>query len=154
MADNLTPITSDQLPKVTTAQDTDLVTLGINGNFVSMTLANLKEVLGINALNTKIGAITTEYFTHNDTAIWVTPGTYILLMNYSVSGTGQLDLNFYNFTDAESLGFALNFSSPSAERGDIVRAISVEESKQIGIHITGSGSLNSIGVQVTSVQLK
>lgn len=54
MADNLTPITSDQLSKVTTAQDTDLVTLGINGNFVSMTLANLKEVLGINALNTKI----------------------------------------------------------------------------------------------------
>lgn len=53
MADNLTPITSDQLSKVTTAQDTDLVTLGINGNFVSMTLANLKEVLGINALNTK-----------------------------------------------------------------------------------------------------
>lgn len=52
MADNLTPITSDQLSKVTTAQDTDLVTLGINGNFVSMTLANLKEVLGINALNT------------------------------------------------------------------------------------------------------
>ena len=54
MADNLTPITSDQLSKVTTAQDTDLVTLGINGNFVSMTLANLKEVLGINALNTKM----------------------------------------------------------------------------------------------------
>ena len=54
MADSLTPITSDQLSKVTTAQDTDLVTLGINGNFVSMTLANLKEVLGINALNTKI----------------------------------------------------------------------------------------------------
>ena len=108
----------------------------------------------VTQLNTKIGAITTEYFTYNDAAIWVTPGTYILLMNYSVSGTGQLDLNFYNFTDAESLGFALNFSSPSAERGDIVRAISVEESKQIGIHITGSGSLNSIGVQVTSVQLK
>ena len=54
MADSLTPITSDQLSKVTTAQDTDLVTLGINGDFVSMTLANLKEVLGINALNTKI----------------------------------------------------------------------------------------------------
>lgn len=52
MADNLTPITSDQLSKVTTAKDTDLVTLGINGNFVVMTLANLKEVLGINALNT------------------------------------------------------------------------------------------------------
>lgn len=54
MADSLTPITSDQLSKVTTAKDTDLVTLGINGNFVVMTLANLKEVLGINALNTKI----------------------------------------------------------------------------------------------------
>ena len=53
MADSLTPITSDQLSKVTTAKDTDLVTLGINGNFVVMTLANLKEVLGINALNTK-----------------------------------------------------------------------------------------------------
>lgn len=52
MADSLTPITSDQLSKVTTAKDTDLVTLGINGNFVVMTLANLKEVLGINALNT------------------------------------------------------------------------------------------------------
>ena len=53
MADSLTPITSDQLSKVTTAKDTDLVTLGINGDFVVMTLANLKEVLGINALNTK-----------------------------------------------------------------------------------------------------
>ena len=52
MADSLTPITSDKLSKVTTAKDTDLVTLGINGNFVVMTLANLKEVLGINALNT------------------------------------------------------------------------------------------------------
>lgn len=52
MADNLTPITSDQLSKVTTAQDTDLVTLGINGNFVAMTLGNLKNVLGITALNT------------------------------------------------------------------------------------------------------
>lgn len=52
MADNLTPITSDQLSKVTTAQDTDLVTLGINGNFVAMTLGDLKNVLGITALNT------------------------------------------------------------------------------------------------------
>lgn len=52
MADNLTPITSDQLTKVTAAQDTDLVTLGINGNFVTMTLGDLKNVLGITALNT------------------------------------------------------------------------------------------------------
>ena len=53
MADNLATITSDQLERVTTAKDTDLVTLGINNDFVSMTLGNLKEVLGINALNTK-----------------------------------------------------------------------------------------------------
>lgn len=152
MAD-VTPILIKDLAAQTTLADTDYFIVG-GADAKKITVAQMKEALGINALNTKIGAITTEYFTHNDTAIWVTPGTYILLMNYSVSGTGQLDLNFYNFTDAESLGFALNFSSPSAERGDIVRAISVEESKQIGIHITGSGSLNSIGVQVTSVQLK
>ena len=72
MADNLTPITSDQLSKVTTAQDTDLVTLGINGNFVSMTLANLKEVLGINALNTK-----TDYAN----GIQVTEPSYISIGN-------------------------------------------------------------------------
>lgn len=57
MADSLTPITSNQLSKVTTAKDTGLVTLGINGDFVVMTLANLKEVLGINALNTKTTGI-------------------------------------------------------------------------------------------------
>ena len=54
MADSLTPITSDQLSKVTTAQDTDLVTLGINGNFVTMALGDLKNVLGITELNTKM----------------------------------------------------------------------------------------------------
>lgn len=56
MADNLTPITSDQLSKVTTAKDTDLVTLGINGDFVTMALGDLKNVLGITELNTnKLG---------------------------------------------------------------------------------------------------
>lgn len=66
MADSLTPITSNQLSKVTTAKDTDLVTLGINGDFVVMTLANLKEVLGINALNTNpIGADQMAYVTFN-----------------------------------------------------------------------------------------
>lgn len=76
------------------------------------------------------------------------------MMNYSVSGSGEIGIGLYNFTDAAYLGFGLNFNSPSAERGDIVRALKVTESKQIGVHVQGGGSLGSVSAQVTSVRLK
>ena len=106
----------------------------------------------INQLNTNLGAIKTEYFTKNDSAIWVTPGTYIFMINYSISGTGEISISAYNFTDSEGIGFAINFDSPSNARGDIVRAITAEKSMQVGIHATGSTT--SVLAQITAVRLK
>lgn len=96
--------------------------------------------------------IQTDFFTSNDMGFWINPGTYILLMNYSISGQGNIGLSAYNFTEAEPYGFYINFEDPNESRGDIVRAITVTQSSQIGIHATGS--ITNISAQVTAVKLK
>ena len=102
MADSLTPITSDQLSKVTTAKDTDLVTLGINGNFVVMTLANLKEVLGINALNTNIVVHTiSAYFNNgNFTTFRVKNGLEIIsVQNYLGEMSNAQIIRYWKYSE-------------------------------------------------------
>ena len=102
MADNLTPITSDQLSKVTTAQDTDLVTLGINGNFVSMTLANLKEVLGINALNTNIviHTYTAHFSGGNATVLRIKNGLQVIsVQNYLGEMSNATIIRYWVYKD-------------------------------------------------------
>lgn len=102
MADSLTPITSDQLSKVTTAKDTDLVTLGINGNFVSMTLANLKEVLGINALNTNIVVHTyTAHFSGgNATVLRIKNGLQVIsVQNYLGEMSNATIIRYWVYKD-------------------------------------------------------
>lgn len=96
--------------------------------------------------------IQTIFLTMNDSAFWVSEGTYILLMNYSISGQGNIGLSAYNFTEAEPYGFDINFEDPNESRGDIVRAITVTQSSQIGIHATGS--ITNISAHVTAVKLK
>lgn len=148
----VTPLYIDDLAAKTTLSNDDLVIVGEGDDAKKMTIAQLKEQLGINALNTNLGAIKTEYFTENDSAIWITPGTYIFMINYSISGTGTISVSGYNFTDSEGIGFAINFASPSNARGDIVRAINAEKSMQVGIHATGSTT--SVLAQITAVRLK
>lgn len=148
----ITPLYVNNLESKTTLSDDDLVIIGEGDDAKKMAIAQLKEELGINALNTNLGAIESEYFTENDSAIWITPGTYIFMINYSISGTGAISVSGYNFTDSESIGFAINFSSPSNARGDIVRAITAEKSMQVGIHATGSTT--SVLAQITAVRLK
>lgn len=106
----------------------------------------------ISELNTKLGAITTQYFTINDDAFWLVPGTYILLNDYGVSGTGEITLSIYNFTKGINLGYAYGLSSPSGARGNMVRIAELTESTQIGIHATGT--LSKIGAQFTAIRIK
>lgn len=182
MADTVTIKKITDLPENTDANNADLFMQGVNGTASlrkikwSTILAKIKSKLlannltttqegyaldarqgkalsdQINALNTNLGAIESEYFTENDSAIWITPGTYIFMINYSISGTGTISVSGYNFTDSEGIGFAINFTSPSNARGDIVRAINAEKSMQVGIHATGSTT--SVLAQITAVRLK
>lgn len=121
MADNLTPITSDQLPKVTTAKDTDLVTLGINGDFVVMTLANLKEVLGINALNTNIGnvsIITREITTDDNGDAYFQLDGYSVLLNAETNTNSakvswfrnQYDMTYINIKKSDGSAYTGKFT--------------------------------------------
>ena len=96
--------------------------------------------------------IQTIFLTTNDSAFWVAKGTYILLMNYSISGQGNIGLCAYNFTEAKPYGFCINFEDPNESRGDIVRAITVTQSSQIRIHAVGSTT--NVSAQLTAVKLK
>lgn len=99
-----------------------------------------------------IGKIVTNYFEVNDSAIWITPGTYILTINYSVSGSGDIGMYAYNFTDAESVGYAVILKDPVIIRGDIIRILETTKSIQFGLHVTGS--MSSVSSQITSIKLK
>lgn len=74
----VTPLYIDDLVTKTTLSDEDLVIIGEGDNAKKMTIAQLKEELGINALNTKtapLGAFTN---------LW-TPGAYIEGMGLGVA---------------------------------------------------------------------
>ena len=138
MADSLTPITSNQLSKVTTAKDTDLVTLGINGDFVVMTLANLKEVLGINALNTNttypnLGNLATAG--HGFTA----PANGIAVLCFGVKGNCDCRININNISVARIRWYSGEVS------GTNVFPVTVPVGK--GQNITISGLTGSVSIE-------
>lgn len=59
-------IYSDELATVTTAQDTDTVILGVNGDFVSMTVGQLKSVIGIESLQLALNNKAPLVHNHDD----------------------------------------------------------------------------------------
>lgn len=106
----------------------------------------------IDELNSNLGTIITQYFTSNDSSFVLSPGIYVIINDYAISGTGDIALSIYNFNDSISFGYAYNLSSPSAVRNNMVRIIELTENTQVGIHATGA--LTSIGAQLTAVRLK